>query len=301
MKALIIALFSCCQCFAQNSKDNYIVSNNYANEAEYWFHEGDYDSAIYYYEIAFNYAKEPHPMQHYKYAKALWKMNQPKKAIKEIRLNKGVSKIDTNWFSGLKHSEYESINAKLKKNNDENLRIQFYVHFMDSIMELDQLIRQNYDYSDSIQMLRFIAQDNSNGDAVINFTLKHGFPLGKNAGWNQSAATFLLHMSPEWFVENYTLLYNEVKKGNIEPWMFARGIDRMFTVEIGEDKINPFNCYWQKSIINPFLMFNNCVSLGVSPYYNYNYRNNPDKTIHFEYYKENKQFYNTTVLCPTKN
>lgn len=115
-------------------------------------------------------------------------------------------------------------------------------------------------------------------------------------GWDQSVCIFLLHVSPEWFVENYALLVQEVKKGNLEPSMLASGIDRMYAVEIGKDKINPFNRYWNQSKIDPFLMYLNCISIGVSPYYDYNWFNNPRKTIHFDYYKANKQYYNTTVM-----
>lgn len=296
MKTLFFILISSFSCLSQKSTDNYIISNNFASEAEYFFHEEIYDSAVYYYELGLEYVSEPHPIQQYKYAKALWKIGQKKKAIDEVQQSR-MLRIDTNWFSGLDQTQYEKISLEMYRFNsqkDSLSNADFYNYFIDSIMNIDQFHRRNDYLNDSIKWKTINYYDSCNAQSLIQFTIKHGFPAGKNAGWNQTAATFLIHMTPEWFVENYVLLFNEVVKGNLEPWMLARGIDRMFAIDIGEDKVNPYNRYWNKSVINPFLMFYNCVVLGVSPYYDFNWSGKPRKTIHFDYYKENKKFYNTT-------
>lgn len=296
MKPLFFILLFSFNCHSQETRSNYIISNNFASEGEYYFHEQNYDSAVFYYWKAFDYVAEPHPMQRYNYAKALWKLGESEQSINEV-IQSGMWVIDTNWFSGLPKEAYKKINTEMhqiSRQKDSIKNCSFYTDFMDSLMVIDQYHRKRTYPNDSIKWTTVSHYDSCNAQAIIQFTKKHGFPAGVNTCWNQTAATFLLHMSPEWFVENYVLLYNEVVKGNLEPWMLARGIDRMFTVEIGEDKINPFNRYWKEGIINPFLMFYNCVSLGVSPYYDFNWSGKPRKTIHFDYYKENKKQYTTT-------
>jgi hypothetical protein len=295
MKTLFAVLFLSTNCFSQNKIDNYIKYNNYASEGEYYFHEKKFDSAVYYYQKGWAFVNEPHPSQRYKYAKALWKINEKKKALEEL-IHTGMSSIDTNWFSGLDQKTYNNLLSDIKKIDAakaSTYNYQFYNSFFDSIFKLDQFVRLQEYPNDSIKRANIRFQDSCNSASILQFTREHGFPAGKNAGWNQPAAIFFLHMSPEWYIENYVLLYQELIKGNIEPWMLASGIDRMFAVQIGEEKINPYNLYWEENVINPFLMFYNCVSLGVSPYYTGNHRANPKKTIHFEYYKENKNSYNT--------
>jgi hypothetical protein len=296
MNKIFFILFLSFSCYAQESRNNYIISNNFASEAEFYYHEQNYDSATYYYEKAFEFVTEPHPMQRYNYAKALWQLKKCESSL-ELVLQSGMWKIDTNWFSGLTLEKYEQINSEMNRISNQKDSIKncsLYNAFMDSIINIDQLYRQNSYPNDSVKWVTINHYDSCNAQAIIQFTKKHGFPAGVNTCWNQTAGTFLLHMSPEWFVENYALLYNEVVKGNLEPWMLAKGIDRMFTIEIGEDKINPFNRYWNESTINPFLMFYNCASLGVSPYYDFNWSGKPRKTNHFDYYKVNKKYYNTT-------
>lgn len=314
MKNLFFLFFLTFSCYSQESRYNYIISNNFATEAEFYFHEHNYDSAVYYYEKAFGFISEPPPRQRYNYAKALWKLKKYDASL-ELVLQSGMWKIDTNWFSGLTLEKYDRINSEMHRRSNQKYSIKncsFYNAFMDSIINIDQFYRNRFNeimdsltyikpfpvqFRDSIKPIwwkKVAYHDSCNAQAIIQFTKKYGFPAGVNTCWSQTAATFLLHMSPEWFVENYVLLYNEVVKGNLEPWMLARGIDRMFTIEVGEDKINPFNRYWKEGTINPFLMFYNCVSLGVSPYYDYNWSDKPKKTIHFDYYKKNKKYYNTT-------
>jgi hypothetical protein len=296
MKTLFIILFLSISCYAQELRNNYIIANNFASEGEYFFHEENYDSAAYFYEKSFGYISEPHPRQSNNYAKALWKIKKYDLSI-EMLLQYGEWKIDTSWFSGLSEKKYDEINAEMHQiydQRDKSKNCSFYNSFMDSIIAIDQFHRKTSYPNDSIKRETMSYFDSCNAQAIIQFTKKFGFPAGVNACWNQTAATFLLHMSSEWFVENYVLLYKEVVKGNLEPWMLAKGIDRLFTIEIGEDKVNPFNRYWNESTINPFLMFYNCVSLGVSPYYDFNWFGKPRKTIHFDYYKENKKQYNTT-------
>ncbi|MCH2225729.1 MAG: hypothetical protein MK066_13240 [Crocinitomicaceae bacterium] len=294
MKSLLFILISSSVCFSQKHTQNFITYSNYANEAEYYFHEGIYDTATIYFEEAFKYSKEQHPTHQKLYAYSLFQIGERKAAIKILSQKWSSRSIDTIWFPGLTIKERALISKKRMQIKETHKPDSFYRDFMDSLMIIDQAVRQRD--RDENFYLEKERQDSSNALAIISFTKTYGFPAGKNAGWYQRAATFLLHMSPEFYADNYALLISEVIKGNLEPWMLARGIDRMYTVEIGEEKINPYNRYWSKSIIDPFLMFQNCISLGVSPYYDYNWSTKPKKTIHFDYYKENKKYYNTIVM-----
>lgn len=302
MKKLKFILLLPFLCSAQEKEDNYIIGNNFASEAEYYFHEQQYDSAVYYYEKAREYMSEPHPMQTYNYAKALWKLEEFDRSI-EMVLQSRMGKINTLWFSELTDEKVEQINTELNLRNEECRKknnCSFYNAFIDSVMLIDQHVRQLSFSSDDEKRQAMKAVDSSNAAAVIQFTKKHGFPAGVNTCWDQTVAAFLLHMPAEWFVENYALLYREVVKGNLEPWMLARGLDRSFVVEIGENKISPFDKYFNQSCVqgsiqnytDPFLIFYNCVSLGVSPYYDMNWQSRPQKSTHFEYYKKNKASYN---------
>lgn len=308
MKTLLFLLMSGSFCCAQNSKVDYIAYANFASEAEYYFHEEMYDSAIYYYEYGLQYVDEPNPDQHYKYVKALWKIGNSEKALLEVLPSQRFM-LDTTYFRGLNQAQYNQINLQLKENYEGFVvknNIAFYENFMDSILNVDQVQRDLWsarldsipfpNRKDSLRLWKPVAyHDSCNAEAVIEFTRKYGFPGGKNLGWSHlGVSTFLIHRKPEWLVENYALLYREVVRGNLEPWMLGSGIDRMFVVDVGEDKISPNNRYWTESIVNPFLMFYNCTSLGISPYYDYNWFEEPRKTIHFDYYKENKEYYNTT-------
>lgn len=296
MKIIVFIFLFSSYALSQKVDRNYITYYNYASEAEYYFHEEMYDSAKYYFERGFVFAEFPRPTHHSKYAKALWKLGETEQAINEILLNRGIVKIDSVWFSGLSTVEYASINDVLGKNFYEDNNVRFHRKFCDSLMLLDQSVRGDFEVSDSIKFARMNIQDSLNAVALIEFTKKYGFPGGVNAGWDQTMATLMLHMRKEWFVENYQLLYEEVKKGNLEPWALARGIDRMFAIECGEERISPNNRYHSGSAIDPFLMFQNCVTLGVSPYYDYNWLSKPKQTIYFDYYKENKRFYNTSYM-----
>ena len=296
MKTLLFILISSGVCFSQKAKENYIIYYNYANEGEFYFYENEYDSAVIYFEHAFKFASEPSPYHQEKYARALWKLDNRKKAIEELQQNYHYRGVDTNWYTGLSQKEIDKINTtRMKIWNNYSEERKLYHSFVDSLANIDQYFRNTY-YNDTTTRHLIWEQDDLNGIALIEFTIKHGFPGGKNY-WGHNLSAMILHMSPEWFIENYALLISEVHKGNLEPWMLAQGIDRMFTVEVDDEKINPYNRYWRKSKINPFLMFQNCIAIGVSPYYHFNWRTSrPEQTIHFDYYKENKKNYNTTFM-----
>lgn len=265
-------------------------------EAEYYFHEGSYDTAVTYFQKGFEFVTEPHPMYQVKYAKALWKLNKKDLAL-DAFVKAGLFTLDTSWFKGMSSKTIDSLNKKaanLQAARELKNNCSFYNKFVDSLQYLDQKTRKNTDKTDPNVWEQMNYQDSINGVVLITFIQKHGYPAGKNTAWGQTGATILLHMSDQWYVENYPLLFQEVVKGNLEPWMLGRGIDRMFMVKTDSLTLTPYSRYQGNNNLNPFLLFYNCVSLGISPYYDWNWFSVPKKTSCFEYYKQHKSLFNTT-------
>lgn len=282
--------------YLSQSKDDYIACNQFMAEAEYYFHEGSYETAITYFQKGVEFVAEPHPMYQLKYAKALWKVGKKDLAFGAF-VKAGLFTIDTSWFSGISSKTVDSLNKKaadLQALRELKNNCSFYNHFIDSLRYLDQKTRQNQDLTDPETLNEMNRQDSINGALLVGFIQKHGYPAGKNTAWGQTGGTILLHMPDQWYVENYPLLFQEVKKGNLEPWMLGRGIDRMFMVETDSLILTPYSRYQGNNNLNPFLLFYNCVSLGISPYYDWNWSSIPKKTSYFEYYKEHKELFNTT-------
>lgn len=177
MKNIFIILFLSFSSLSQESRTNYIISNNFASEAEFYFHEQNFDSAVYYYEKAFEFVSEPHPMQRYNYAKSLWKLMKYELSI-EATLQSGMRKIDTNWFSGLSVEKYENINSEMHRVSNEKDSIKncsFYNAFMDSIINIDQFHRKNNYPNDSTKWATVSYYDSCNAQAIIHFTKKTWF------------------------------------------------------------------------------------------------------------------------------
>lgn len=281
------------------------------SEAEFYFLEQNYDSSVYYFEEGFKHVEETHPRMSLNYAEALWHLER-KILAKQILSNKniGVFSIDSTRFNGISSVAINQINTDIGLNISKSDKYTLSNNFIDSLQSIDRNTRINYGQImdslsyiepypkkviDSIgpilwEKVEFI--DSINGEALIQFTLKNGFPGGKNIGWNTTASALLLHMDSSWYIEHYPLLLNEVVKGNLEPWMLAAGVDRQFVIETEDEIFSPNNQYWSESATNPFLLFNNCVSIGASPYYQY--WGMIERSKNYDYYKQNKRYFNTT-------
>jgi hypothetical protein len=67
--------------FFSKKIENFITYSNYANEAEYYFHEGIYDTAAYYFEEVFKYSNNQDPTHQKLNAYSLMQTNKCKKVI----------------------------------------------------------------------------------------------------------------------------------------------------------------------------------------------------------------------------
>ncbi|RYM33849.1 hypothetical protein ERX46_07750 [Brumimicrobium glaciale] len=315
---LLLSIFIFCTqtySFSQSKKGNYIDYYNFVNEAEYNFYEMDYPKSLDLFEKAFKIVDIRKPDHHYNYCRALWEVNKTKKSIKELKKAAFSSYFltDTTYFENMALNTRNSIVEIMEYNGKEAALNWKHTDFIDSLTYHDQRLRRLI--SDSIEPYYSLrendtlveyhyklmrAQDIKNGINLITYSRKHGFPAGVNGSWDQSVSRVVLHLGRDWIIENYNFLMIELKKGNIEPIAMTRAIDRYFVDESNcNEKVSPFNSYFGNNLNDPFLLFMNCKSMGLSPYYGYNWRlypkgRRPYPTEQCEVYRANKAVYNTT-------
>lgn len=307
MKLLLFLLFAnsmnCNSQVNQNGID-YISYYNNIHEANYYFYEAEYDLAVSYFERGLKFVNEPRPKDYYNYCRALWKTGNYKFAEFELThspyiLANKVFGLDSTFFHGMSIEIKTEIvaNTVFNTNNYDD----FHNKFIDSINIEDQKMRhRENEITDNEFYAKQATRDSLNEIAVLNYAKKYGFPAGVNNSWSQGFSTILLHFSREWFVENYHFLMEEVKVGNLEPWMLSRAIDRMFVVN--ESKATaPFNTYYGSDEPDPFLVFKNCATIGVSPYYDFDYftgvgNNGENRRVFYDVYKANKKVYTLTLF-----
>lgn len=301
---LFLAFFSFYEGKSQIKNIDYISYYNHIHEANYYFYEHEYDSALIYFERGLKFVSTPRPKDFYNYCRALWKTGHRKLPEYELMnspfiLDNQINGNDSTFFEGMTKETKNAIELNIKYNQSQLNNPHAY--FIDSIMQEDQKVRQRTeDVPDSIFFSKMRIQDSSNQIVILNYSKKHGFPAGINGGWDQRIATILLHFSREWFIENYHFLVNEVKQGNLEPWMLSRAIDRTFIVNDSKATA-PFNTYFGNEEPDPFIIFKNCSTIGLSPYYDFDhlvsFKSISDRRKQFyDIYKANKKVYNLTFF-----
>lgn len=186
-------------CFGQKQQNDYITFYNYISEASYYFHEGNIDSTIYYFENGFDFVDEIPPFILDKYLEILWKEGKQELAIEKVKTY-SIYPLDSIRFPGLPQKEYKAINLIVNDNFKRNRdRLQFYQTFIDSLANIDEEIRQISYVNDSIKRIRVMQQDSLNALELIDFTKKFGFPEGKNTGWDFDIEKIVFHLKSEWF------------------------------------------------------------------------------------------------------
>jgi len=301
---LISTLFSLNISLAQAKIDDYISYYNNIHEANFFFYEQHYDSAIVYFEKGLSYVREPRPKDYYNYCRALLLTGHQKFPEYELMYSKYIIYDIVNGPDSIllkKMSDETKNDIALNIKHNRNQIVNPHKNFIDSICLEDQKVRKKVDgVSDSIFFKRMEEQDSMNQIALLNYAKTHGFPAGINGGWDQPISVLLLHFSREWFVENYHFLVSEIKKGNLEPWMLSQGIDRMF-IKNNSKSTEPFNSYFGTDEPDAFLVFKNCASIGLSPYYDFDHIVSNKSIIEkrkpfYEIYKQNKKVYNLTFF-----
>lgn len=302
-------------CTSQSKNVSYIDYYNFANEAEYHFYEMEYGKAVELFEKAFKIVDSRKPDHHYNYCRALWEVDKTKKSIKELKKSIFAKYFltDSTYFENMALDTRNKIMKSMEMNRIQSNSNIKHIEFLDSLNYHDQRLRKVY--SDSIlpyyselkndTLVKYYEkliteQDVRNGIDLINYSKKNGFPAGVNGSWNQSIATVLLHLGRDCLIENYYFLIEELKSGNIEPWMLTQAVDRFFINKSNcDENVSTYNSYFGKNLNDPFLLFLNCKAIGFSPYYGFNWRLypkgwRPNPTEQYEIYHANKTIYNTT-------
>jgi len=297
---------------AQNSKPNYIEYYNYSNEAIYHFYELNFHESVDLFEKSFDKVSIVKPDHHYNYCRALWEIGEYKKAIKELKKSSFHSYLmtDSTYFTTLDNNTKYRLSSSNKKFNQTSTEKE-HTKFIDSLFKSDQtlrlIIRDSIEVYHNDSVLNcynklLMKQDEQNGISLLKYAKKHGFPGGINSNWNPKISIVLLHLGKEFYIENYSFLIDELKKGNLEPWMLSRCIDRFFVndSQTCTERVTTYNNYFKDNTIDPFLMFMNRKNIGLSPYYQNHWRlytkgNKPKRTKQYGVYRTNKSVYNTTL------
>lgn len=236
---LLTAVFTCLM--IKSNAQNYIPYYNLINEAEYKIYQHEYEEAISLIRDAFK-VEQALPKDNYLLAATLAKVN-PQKNEQEIRSL--IMKASKNgnikrWMSeeniDIEFSE-EFINGLIKNSKrwSENNKhigdtIKYFVArdqeyrkvFTDSIMVYFDEESEEYksywhlvERNDSIIQLQF-----------LNYIKENGYP-GTYKSNRDIAGVILQHINEDLLDQFDTVLYKEIKKGNIYPYYYGSMMDRI--------------------------------------------------------------------------
>lgn len=294
-----ILLFNSTDSFSQD----YISFRNTLNEANYWFYEGNFDSAMVYYTKAEKYKLPFFPEEVHLFSRNLWELGYKKKSIKVLKSGglKDYFLRDTTYYQGLDYDRRKKVASKLKLVEVDLLPKNMV--FYENLHQTDQMYRKvilNYPEgsheSDSIKKLMY-QQDSINFYALINEIKRFGYPGGYKLSPIGPGAV-LLHASTEWLLNSYHIFLKEIEAGRMSYYDFSMAIDRKF---VSNDQERPYNSYIpveETQVSSPIMVFVNRCSIGMSPYYDiykprlYPRGKTPQKSKLYEYYKRSKQNFN---------
>lgn len=300
---IILFLFNTKVSFSQD----FISFRNTVNEANYWFYEGHFDSALVYYTKAEKFKIPFFHEEVHLFSRTLWELGNEKKSINVLKSGglKDFFMRDTTYYKGLSYDNRIKISSKLKLTDVDLLPKN--MAFYESLHQLDQMYRKivfNYPQGsrqfDSIVNL-MNQQDSLNFNALINEIKSIGYSGGYKITPIGSGA-ILLHARKEWLLNSYSIFLKELQAGRMNYLDFSLAIDRMF---VEDQKQSPYNSYLpveEKEVYSPIMVFVNRCSIGMSPYYDIYYPRiyprgmTPPKSKLYEYYKRSKQNFNCTKI-----
>jgi tetratricopeptide (TPR) repeat protein len=319
MNVLKIILFLLCfnTCFASEDT-TYIHYYNCRNEAYFHFYEQDFKTAKIYFEKAFSLKLTPFELDEYAYAMTLSELGDTTKAIEILTTCKLAYKIkrDTNYFNNISNLTKEKLISKgekaMKQFSDSvtNSEIKLYIHRLN---EKDQQLRvylrdsiEPYFHLDSLKYQSerdsIWCLDEKNIQQIDSIYKLYGF-IGqgpKDFNYNEvDLHTFILHTGKEYYESNKKFLLGEVKKGRLSPEWYAGGYDRFYM----NSDLNEYYGFYSSRFevtISPEEYFSRLISLGISPYLDYDKKirfkiyekGNIPKFKYYDYYKANKEKFN---------
>lgn len=295
---ILILLFKAIDSFSQD----YISFRNTLNEANYWFYEGNYDSAMVYYSKAEKFKLPFYPEEVHLFSRNLWELGDRKKSIKVLKSG-GLSNFfirDTTYYKGLGYNKRIKISSRLRL-EEENL-LPKNMTFYENLHEQDQMYRRIlFNYREGSKQFDSIAnlmyeQDSLNFIVLMNEIKSVGFPGGYKIT-PIGPMSVLLHANKDWLINSYSIFLKELAEGRMNCISFAQAIDRHFV----SNQQEPYNSYLsldESEVDSPILVFVNRCSIGMSPYYDVCYPRlyprgmTPPKSKLYEYYKRSKQNFN---------
>ncbi len=286
-----------------NSQD-YISFRNTLNEANFWFYEGKYDSALVYYKKAEKYKLPFYPEEIHLYSRNLWELGDKKKSIRFLISSNGLKDFflrDTTYYLGLDIESRKKIATKLKKVEKDLLvkNLDFYdtLHKKDSKYRkiLFNLKKDTKEFDSIVKLME--NQDSLNFISLINEIKLNGYPGGYVMA-PIGPGSVLIHSKSEWLLNSYFIFMNEIKAGRMNFYDFSPAIDRMFVKFKQQSQFNSYSPLEESEIHSPILIFINRCLIGMSPYYDvylprlYPRGKTPQKSKLYEYYKRSKQNFN---------
>lgn len=306
MKRNIILLFmnSCLVCIFSYAQ-NYIPFRNNLNEAEYWFYEEKWDSAVVYYDKAETFGYKFFPKDAHLYSRVLWETGNKEKSV-DVLLSWGINylfKNDTTYYQGMDGKLREKILSDIAP---DSVVIPPNKIFFDTLIEYDQLYRRqlsNIPREDSIQRAPLMAkmdyQDSINRELFLGYIKEYGFPDGYYYT-NPDVTAIMLHLHPDWLFKHYTVFLSEIKAGRMNPYHLGIILDRAFQDKSCKTQ-TLYNLYVSNNTVvstSPEIIFINSCLIGLSPYFE-----NPNNAIlkrgqqmtksnFYNYYREKKKEFN---------
>ena len=299
--------------FTSNSfsfSQDYVSFRNVLNEGNYWFYEGEFDSALVYYNKAEAFKLTFFPEEVHLFSRTLWELGNKKKSIKILKKHNAMKDFflrDTTYYIGLSKENRIKYASKLKINNIDIICDD--IDFYDTLHQKDQMYRKIMrglsEESEQFYSLKtkMYFQDSLNFIALIKQIKKNGYPGGYRIA-PVGPGLVLLHANKQWIFDNYHVLFKEIEAGRMSTFDFSLALDRKIeSYQCNGQK--PYNAYIplsESEVISPELVFINRCSIGMSPYYDFYIPRlyprgwTPTKSALFEFYKRRKQIFNCTNI-----
>jgi tetratricopeptide (TPR) repeat protein len=282
---------------------DYISFQNSLNEGNYWFYEGNFDSALVYYQQAEKFKILFYPEESHCYSRTLWEIGDRNKSISILKKG-GFDNFfikDTTYYPGLSLEERRKIASKMIFTELDILSDE--IPYYDKLVEKDQSCRKillsfpegSVQFDSMLVILNKV--DSINFEALVERIKLNGFPGGYKID-PIGPYLLLLHAGKERILREYQLFMNEIKNGRMSHLAFTRAVDRFFSTEDNQSPYNSYLLLEEREIDCPELIFINRCKIGMSPYYDmyvprlYPRGQSPNKSRLYDYYKRKKESFN---------
>src|SRR5690554_2229891 len=261
---------------------NYIPYYNLVHEAEFAIFEKQYSRAVQYLDDAFLLEK-PQAKDGYLMAYCLDKIDSKgfRERIEELLIQASQSNgLTTHWM------EIQPLSISFEKDFYTNLERNEAVwdsltrparDTIDYYLSKDQEVRRvlvdsidPYYGEESTEYELYITKMSENDSIYqsrsLDYVKTYAFP-GINKSGTDIAGTILVHIHSSLFDEYRSILLEELKKGNIAPYMYGSMVDRINCYNNGEAFYRAYNIGTEHCQPSKADAIKNRLSIGMSPYF----------------------------------